>query len=248
MEGILRKSKTGGSVSFAAFTKDGDRCYVKAPGNPQQGRVPVTEYIVSAVGQLIGAPVCRVLPILIDDRFEGISISQDGNGNKVTLTRGIGSASMELPDAIEERALTHRSEDDNARRHAGVYALHDWCWGGDGQWLYCAADEYRTFSHDHGWYLPPEGPEWNEAQLLANVDVAHELVLDPIGLDIAEIERVAQALERVRREQLRDILGAVPAEWGIPIGDLEAAGYFLEKRAVAVAGRMRTIAAKTTPP
>jgi hypothetical protein len=155
---------------------------------------------------------------------------------------------MEIPDAVEERAMAHRDEDDNARRAAGVFALHDWCWGGDGQWLYCASDEYKLFSHDHGWYLPPEGPSWTEAELVSSVDSPHELPLDHAGLDVDTLESTAGALESVTREDLQRILGAVPAEWGIPVDDLEAVGFFLERRAPAVAGRIRAIAAKLAQP
>jgi hypothetical protein len=53
-------------------------------------------------------------------------------------------------------------------------ALFDWCWGGDLQGLVALSDESRYFSHDHGWYLPPNGPTWDEASLETNVDTAHD--------------------------------------------------------------------------
>ena len=91
----------------------------------------------------------------------------------------------------------------------------------------------------------PTGPK---ADLVSNVDAAHELTLDPSGLDLDEIARVAGLLEAVTRDQLRSILIAVPSEWGVPNDDLEAVGFFLERRAPAVAGRMRAIAAKLAQP
>jgi hypothetical protein len=243
LKALLGRSKGGGSQSFPAITTTDDRCYIKAHNNPQGGRVVCTEYIVSAAGRLIGAPVCEVWPIRITPDFEGMAFP-----GGLTLCVGIGSASMEIPDAAEERGLSHRDRDDNGRRHVGVFALNDWCWGGDSQWLYCTSDEHRLFSHDHGWYLPPEGPDWSEADLMANVDVARELSLDPSGLDVDEIGRVADALEAVTRDDLRTLLVSVPAEWSVPNDDLEAVGFFLERRAPAVAGRMRAIAAKLAQP
>jgi len=124
---------------------------------------------VSAAGRLIGAPVCDVLPIRIGPEFVGIRLP-----GGLELAEGLGSGSMEIPDAMQEGDLTHRDQDDNARRHAGIFALHDWCWGRDPQWLRLVTDEHKFFSHDHGHYFP-QGPNWNEAALVANADSAWEL-------------------------------------------------------------------------
>jgi hypothetical protein len=76
-----------------------------------------------------------------------------GEGLRLRLAEGYGSASLEVGDVVEVRSLQHRSEDDNARRHVGVYALYDWCWGADDQWLYQGGTRNTIFSHDHGSYL-----------------------------------------------------------------------------------------------
>lgn len=238
LKGLLGKSKGGGSQSFPALTACDERCYIKAPNNPQGGRVICSEYIVSAVGQLIAAPVCDVRPIRIGPEFVGIRLPSG-----LELVEGVGSASIAIPDAMQEGDLSHRDRGDNARRHAGIFALHDWCWGGDSQWLRRVTDDDKFFSHDHGHYFP-QGPNWNEAALLANVDTPWELAKDTAGLELAEINRLASTLESVTHAQLRDVLVSVPAEWGIPDDELEAVGFFLERRAPAVAGRMRAIGAK----
>jgi hypothetical protein len=239
LKGLLGKSKGGGSQSFPGLTADDERCYVKAPNNPQGGRVICSEYIVSAVGQLIGAPVCDVRPIHIGPEFVGIRLPSG-----LELVEGVGSASMAIPDAMQEGDLSHRDRNDNTRRHAGIFALHDWCWGGDSQWLRCTTADDKFFSHDHGYYIPPDGPTWNEAEILANVDTARELAKDHGGLDPAETNRLADALEAVTHAQLRDVLASVPSEWSVPDEELEAVGFFLERRAPSVAGRMRAIGAK----
>ena len=91
----------------------------------------------------------------------------------------------------------------------------------------CTAHQMTTLFGPswHGHYLP-QGPNWTEADLVSNVDAAHELTLDPSGLDLDEIARVAGLLEAVTRDQLRSILIAVPSEWGVPNDDLEAVGFF----------------------
>ena len=43
--------------------------------------------------------------------------------------------------AQEDRNLLFRDRDENAIRHAGTVALHDWCWGGDDQRLYSGVFE-----------------------------------------------------------------------------------------------------------
>jgi hypothetical protein len=239
--GLLGVSRGGGSQSFPALDRAGERWNVKAPNNPQGGRVVCTEHLVSAAGRLIGAPVCEVQPIRITEEFVGITFP-----NGLLLAAGVGSASREVPDVVEERDLAHRDRDDNASRHVGVFALYDWCWGADGQWSVRTSDDNRLFSHDHGWYFPPEGPDWNEGELVNKVDVPRELAKSAAGLDLAEIDRVAYALEAVTREHLRSILLSVPSEWAVPNDDLEAVGFFLERRAPAVAARMRATAAKLT--
>jgi hypothetical protein len=237
MKGLLGKSKGGGSQAFPALTTTDERCYVKASNNPQAGRVVCSEYIVSRVGRLIGSPVCVVRPIRIGPDFVGIRLPSG-----LELTEGLGTACMEVPDAIQEGDLGYRDRDDNARRHAGVFALYDWCWGGDGQWLRATSAEDMFFSHDHGWYFPPEGASWSESEIMASVDQPHELAKDHAGLNIDELERLAGALEGVTHDDLRDVLASIPTEWAVPDSELEAVGFFLERRAPAVAGRIRAIA------
>lgn len=239
LKALLGRSRGGGSQSFPALTFDDERCYIKAHNNAQGGRVVCSEYLVSQVGRLIGAPVCDVRPIHCGADFAGFTLPSG-----LQLAEGIGSASMEIPDATQEGDLGHRDRDDNARRHAGIFALYDWCWGGDPQWLRCTTSNDMYFSHDHGWYIPPDGPNWSEADIVGNVDVPHELTKDHAGLDANELDRLAGALEALTHKQLRDILVSVPAEWGVPNTELEAVGFFLERRAPAVAGRIRQIAAK----
>src|SRR5215212_7421396 len=93
-----------GSQAFPVADDDGDRWYVKAPNNPQGSQILVTEYVVSCVGVLIGAPVCTVKPIRIPSEFDGYQVQ-----NGPMLASGIASASREIADAVEMRPeLLHR--------------------------------------------------------------------------------------------------------------------------------------------
>lgn len=223
-----------GSQAFPALGSDGGRWHVKVPNNPQGPRVLVTEYLMSRVGQLIGAPVCEVKPIAITAEFAGVQVV---NGPR--LEEGIGSASRDIPDATEMRAsLEHRDRDDNARRHAGVVAFYDWCWGDDPQWLIVATRDSELHSHDHGFYLPPGGQSWTTETLEANVDVPHPIGTTAAGLDIAELERLADALRAVTAEHLADVFGTVPAGWPITDAELERLSSYLCQRAPQVAHRI----------
>jgi hypothetical protein len=53
---------------------------------------------------------------------------------------------------------------------------------------------------------------------------------------------VANALEHVERESLVQVLRSIPASWPVSDEDLEALGWFLERRAPAVASRVRVLA------
>lgn len=240
MTAVLGPSQpTSGSRAFPV-SADGRRWYAKAPNNPQGGQILATEYIVSRVGDLISAPVCTVRPMTIPAAFNGFQVVSGP-----MLHPGIASASLEIPDAVEMRpTLEHRDKDDNARRHAGVFALFDWCWGDDQQWLQVETDEHRLHSHDHGYYLPPGGESWTKDTLVANVDVPHPLGLPPDGLDVAELERLANALNTIHMVDLQPILRSVPAAWPVTDDDLEELGRYLERRAPQVASRIMDLRAK----
>lgn len=239
LEAVLGESEGGGSGSFPASASDQARWYVKPQNNGQGPKVIVTEYLVSAAGELVGAPVCEVQPIAIPHELAGHRFVTG-----IELQAGIASASRAVGDCVEDRSLLHRNRDDNARRHAGIFALFDWCWGGDVQWLYQATAESRIYSHDHGWYLPPEGPSWTIDQLVATVDHSHALGLPTDGLDAEELDRLADALEAIGESALSPVLRAVPTDWPVTDEELEAVGWYLERRAAATAGRMRDMAGK----
>ncbi len=158
---------TGGDGSQpekAVDTEGNDWC-VKPLTNPQGPCVTVKEYVVARVGRLIGAPVCDVAVVKIPSDIA-----------TAKHPAGLAHGSRDVPGAVNLTGqLTHRHDDDNRRRHVGVHALYDWCWGADPQWLYDPADEWRLYSHDHGFYLPPGSADLTEADMKANVGVAHPL-------------------------------------------------------------------------
>lgn len=149
----IKPSARGGSGTFLAADGDGIQWWVKPLNNNQGPRVTVTETIVAMAGELIGAPVCESRIVYLPADIEGWEFRPGSY-----IEAGYAHASRGVVDAVEHRALQYRDRDDNARRHVGLFALHDWCWGGDDQWLYSEVADRETFSHDHGWYLPETGP------------------------------------------------------------------------------------------
>ena len=145
-----------------------------------------------------------------------------------------------MPDAIEIRGqLQYRQKDDNAKRHASLLALHDWCWGGDSQWLVCTADDYTIYSHDHGWFLPPEGPSWSINEISLKKDEIRSLNTSYVGIDLDAIKNVIGALETLSRNVIQGIFQEIPSSWPVSDSELEAAGFFLEYRAPFVAARLK---------
>jgi hypothetical protein len=138
--------------------------------------------------------------------------------------------------------LASRSNDDNRRRHVGVYALYDWCFGADQQWLYDLDDDRALYSHDHGLYFPPPGSgSWTRDELVAHAREPHQLSDSPTDLAADAVEDVATAVEAVTRADLVKIMSSIPASWPVSNDDLEALGWFLEHRAAGVADRVRKL-------
>ncbi len=233
----------GGSGPFPALDSDGRRWWVKPannlhdrpPNSDQEGKLIVTEYVVGSLGPLIGAPICEIAIVRIP---EDIADFEFVAGRK--LESGLAHASLAIEDVKEARPLLYRQQDNNRRRHVGVFALYDWCWGSDDQWLYVHTEEQKLYSHDHGHYLP-EGPYWTESGLLQHVNESHQPPYPTDDLDSDATDEFATRLEDIDRQSLVEILNSVPMSYPVKNEELEALGFFLERRASVVAGRLRRL-------
>ncbi len=232
----LGQSKTGGSGSFQARCSDGQRWWVKPLNNCQGSpRIVINEFIIGRLGSLIGAPVCEVAVVHIGPDHVGWEFRAGYH-----LQEGFACASREVEGVHESHQLDHRNRDDNSRRHAGAFALFDWCWGSDPQWLFEAPADERTHSHDHGHYFP-NGPNWTEASLQRDVGGAHVLPQATTDLLQAEKERLAERLEQLTADEIAAVLRQVPASWPVADDELAALGAFLEQRAPSVGPRIRVL-------
>jgi len=240
VEAVLesQSESRGGSLPFKALASD-DRIYwIKMVNTKQGGRVPATEQIVSKCGRLISAPVCETSLIAIPDLLNG-----DKLDNGTVLQSGIAHASLDVANCTFDKyhEPQYRLKDDNRMRHAGYYALYDWCWGEDMQWLYDVTADWQTYSHDHGHFLPG-GPDWSVANLKEKVDIAHEIDPEAANLDDNELARIADRLDSIARSELVQVMAGIPDIWPVEDHELEAVGWFLENRCSQVADRLRTLA------
>ena len=240
VEAVLesQSESRGGSLPFKALASDDKVYWIKMVNTNQGGRMPATEQIVSACGRLIGAPVCETSLIVIPDVLDG-----DELDNGTVMLAGIAHASLDIANCTFDKYSEpqYRLRDDNRKRHAGYYALYDWCWGEDMQWLYDVTADWQTYSHDHGHFLPG-GPDWTVANLEENVDIAREIDPEAANLDDNELVRIADRLDSIGRSELVQVLAGIPKEWPVEDTELETVGWFLEKRCSQVADRLRTLA------
>ena len=232
----IKPSPWGGSGTFLAADSDGEQWWVKPLNNNQGERVTVTEAIVAAVGELMGAPVCESVVAFLPAEIEGWEFRPGS-----MIESGYAHASRAVANAVEHRSLQYRERDENARRHVGVFACYDWCWGGDDQWLYAEPEDRKLYSHDHGWYLPETGATWDVDALVARVGEPHVAKWSPNGLDSDEIAACAQRLRTLEHEELVAALSGIPESWPVSDVELERVGWFLESRAPGVAARLESM-------
>ena len=230
---VIGRSSAGGAGAFKGLGEDDTTYWIKPTNNHQSAFVPIAEQIVGRVGALIAAPVCTVRTIEIPQSLAGTLFSRNGG----RLEPGLAHASVNIKGSEQTYDLDYRNDDDNRRRHCGVHALYDWCWGKDKQWL--VAEDRSYHSHDHGAYLEPAILNSSTIEALQELHQAHELsnYYQSIGASIAD--EVATRLEELSHEQIAKALAEVPTSWLISDNDLESIGFFLEYRAPQVATRLR---------
>jgi hypothetical protein len=140
----------------------------------------------------------------------------------------------------ETHALDHRARDDNAVRQAGYFALYDWLFGNDPQWLVNSSADSMYYSHDHGHYFPGNH-NWSIAQLTADRDTPNPLPFDAMGLDSAALESTADRIEMLTWDELAAELSDLPLAWPVTDDELAALVDFADHRRHAVVARLRAL-------
>lgn len=88
------------------------------------------------------------------------------------------------------------------------------------QWRYDVSDDWKTYSHDHGHFLP-RGTNWTNENLVECVDGEHEIDFHANGLDDTELWRLADRLDSIRQSDLLEILEVIPRCWPVSNRELE---------------------------
>jgi hypothetical protein len=233
----LRESTVGGSGSFLVLADDSRRYWCKSLNNFQGPRIPVTEQIVGRLATLVSAPACEVQLVKLNS-IAGWAF-RPGAGRVVES--GWAHGSVAVDPAVETRSLDHRTDDDNRRRHCGIYALCDWLAGSDVQWLYGVSEDNAYYSHDHGYYLT--GPDWTPESLETARNTLYVLSIAPEHLDEDELRRLADALDALSRQDIERELSKLPQDWPIADEELAAAAAFADYRRGGVAARLRAMVA-----
>jgi hypothetical protein len=230
----LQASTGGSSGSFLVKADDGEQYWCKSVNNLQSPKVPVNEQIVGRLGMLIGACVCAPQLVYIPAALVGWEF-RPGH----FLEEGWAHGCLAVRSCVEIHVLDHRLQDDNRKRHAGIYAIYDWLGGSDPQWLIETTDDNRCYSHDHGHYL--WGPDWGTASLAEHRDQPCEYGTPKVGLDGAEVERLADALDNLNEKEIGDTLGSLPIAWPVTDDELDAVMNLAVHRRSAAAARLRAV-------
>jgi hypothetical protein len=159
----------------------------------------------------------------------------------VQLVSGYAHGTLAIGSCFELRqAPDFRDQDDNGRRHTGLYALYDWACGSDPQFLYDQDDDNATYSHDHGLYLCGDG-HIDPSRLASRVSADHPALGPATGLSQSAIDDYADRLEAVSRDDVVSVLNWVPTSWPVSDDQLETLGWFLVERAPLTASHLRQL-------
>lgn len=236
----------GGSWCFQVLADDGKQYWCKTFHTPQGKRAPVTEQIVARLAALLGAPVCEAQLVRVPNELPNWPECLEPRSKHLYGPWIHGS--LTIDDLCQAEAQTldpeDRTHDDNARGHAGIYAIWDWLQGGEGGWLVRKSDR-KYFSHDHAWWLPGAGHhEWHVRFLVADRDLIGALDFPPDGLDPNELERLATQLNHLRLDEIVEALCGLPQDWPVLELELDAVAEFAYGRREPVAQRLRDLTSR----
>lgn len=224
------------SAPIKIGASDGETYWVKTREGCQAGGTSLAiEQVLGRAAQLIGVSV--VSPQLIMIPGDGLGIVVRG----AALAGGYAHGSRAVGTCFERRQPPEfRSQDENARRHVGLYLLYDWAFGADLQYLYDTRADSAAYSHDHGLYLGSNG-RIDVAVLEAHGASCPLPGWASTGLSTATIDEMATRLEELTSEELVGILNLVPLSWPVTDEQLEAVGWFLFERSTPATQRLRAL-------
>lgn len=229
------------SQAFHVGADDGEEYWIKTLQgvDPQYRPSVAAEQVIARVGALLGIAVVQPYLVAVPT---GMTLPPLRDGTRVQP--GVAHATRAHASCTEDKNIPQRlTEDDNRRRHVGVWALVDLARGADLQYLYDASAANAIISHDHGLYACGTGG-LDVAIMVATVSTPGQAPPDASGLDQAEVDLMATRLEGLADDSIGDILNLVPTAWPVTNEQLGTLGWFLSQRAPEVAVRLRALAPK----
>lgn len=231
------KPSQSGAAAFQGVVEGGKTYWIKVLGNPQGDQILTTERIVTAAGALLDAPVRPIALIDIP-----LAFSKWQYRDLTGLPPGLAHGSLALDKAEVVDEMTYRSADDNRVRQVLLLALWDWCMGEDQQWLYDTSADLSIWTFDHGFWISGGEALWTQESLSRTVDLPWGWRETVSGLSASTFHEVARRLEAVTADDLLRAVATVPTEWKVGDADLEAVAWFLYRRRLPVADRLRAMA------
>ena len=227
-------------MTFLGLCESGRQYWIKALGNPQGDLVLVSERVVSAVGELIGAPV---RPTALVEITEAVAANRPGNLSFLRSGTAHGSLHLEPADVSDD--VLYTTSDNNPTRLPALAGLWDWCLGEDEQWIYAPSEDHSLWSFDHGLWIG-QGFDWSAADAAALSQQDRRWNNRLRGADPVAFTQVAERIEAVTADEILGAVASVPLTWGISDTDLEALAWVLWIRRQPVAARLRELSARAT--
>lgn len=236
---IIRMAGTG-AEPVLAVADDGQRYWLKWPGNPHGNLSLLHEVVVAAVGELLGAPVRRISLISVDAALVTDTYAKDGR----RLPTGLYAGSELLADVEENTVIDGVRRDGNSSRFAYFLALWDLCLGTDLQLLYHLAANDQVWSIDHGLWFDSLEVNWSPEHLAKRDglpwDWPDTAEGQPFSADA--LRGAAAAVDALTCKDLADVMSGVPLTWSIADGTLLTLARFIYERRSAVSERLREAA------
>lgn len=190
----------------------------------QNQRAIVNEQVVARIGALIGAPVCEVDIIELPQELCALE------PQLADVAPGLGHGVRYVADTSDREGVKHTAEPGNVPRFAALQVLYTLTHAGDHQLIYSTIAPHIVYSVDHGHFFP-SGPNWTVNTLAACPPVQQ---LDPTfaacGIAANELKVIRPVLAAATDEKLQEIVGSVPAAWGIGDAERSSMHDFLVRR------------------
>jgi hypothetical protein len=190
---------------------DGERYVVKGI---HSGRQIVNDQIVAHLGRLLDAPVG--VPRLIDVSSELIDL----DSNLSAFSPGLAHGTLWIPGCFDAYELLGTGEAENKLRYALLAILYSWVINSDRQFLFNNNPPRLVHSVDHG-HCFAGGPDWTIASLRENLEPKIADGFEACHFKSAEFQHMLSALTNISKENIFSVVGSLPGEWGITMGERE---------------------------